>query len=327
MVLLLLPLLCSTLVRHLVLFRSPSRHTYGFVPDAGREMPMLELRQSLNNAHLQPRDDDPSMCWVSNVASESLAAAARRSILVHSAFSIVATSPSVSEAYSTAAKQVSLPMSCAEVIDLGDRQLRASERQAILSECAPLVATTSSDLAAHDADAMQWVLIREGRGGPVHIGFRLQAGPAGGAGAPGRTPRRSYRGWLGKYALKSRAHVNSVTMEPEIAFMVANMARVGPLAPAVLDPCCGSGGLLLCAAVLGASRLYGVDQRASAFAHASADFLHHDLAVPTFRQGDLLHALGTEEGRAAASTATSHLTGLAQAAPARLVDALSLPYS
>ena len=81
----------------------------------------------------------------------------------------------------------------------------------------------------------------------VHVGVRLQMGPAGGRGAPGRTPRRCYRGLLGTYALKSRAHTTPVTMEPELAFLMANLAKVGSpgrSSTAVLDPCCGSGGLL-----------------------------------------------------------------------------------
>ena len=56
---------------------------------------------------------------------------------------------------------------------------------------------------------------------------------------------------------------------------MANLAKVGSpgrSSTAVLDPCCGSGGPLPCAAALGASELVGVDSDESAFAHAAREF-------------------------------------------------------
>jgi hypothetical protein len=51
-------------------------------------------------------------------------------------------------------------------------------------------------------------------------------------------------------------------MEPEIAILMANLGRVTP-SSTVLDPTCGSCGLLIGAAALGATRLVGVDSNAS----------------------------------------------------------------
>jgi tRNA G10 N-methylase Trm11 len=51
-------------------------------------------------------------------------------------------------------------------------------------------------------------------------------------------------------------------MEPEIGFLMANMALAGVSgggAKRVLDPCCGSGRLLLYAAALGSTEVIGVD--------------------------------------------------------------------
>jgi tRNA G10 N-methylase Trm11 len=76
-------------------------------------------------------------------------------------------------------------------------------------------------------------------------------------------------------------------MEPEIAFVMASLARISH-GSKVLDPCCGSAGLLLCAAARGASHLVGVDQNGTAFVGAYADFEKHGLPDPTLVEGDVL---------------------------------------
>ena len=56
----------------------------------------------------------------------------------------------------------------------------------------------------------------------------------------------------------------------------------------VLDPTCGSCGLLLAAAALGASTLVGVDCDADAFPGSAAEFERHCLPVPRLTSGDVL---------------------------------------
>jgi SAM-dependent methyltransferase len=116
---------------------------------------------------------------------------------------------------------------------------------------------------------------------------RLGTGLAGGAGVPGTRPRRRFAGVLGKFALKDRRFLMATTMEPELAFLMASLARVGPGAR-VLDPCCGSGGLLLSAAALGAASLVGLDTDPAALAGAGSNFEFYGLGQPELLLSDLL---------------------------------------
>lgn len=286
--------------RHLLLFRSRSRHTYGFLPEAQFDLPHLELQSLLAEHSLTlQKSRDANLYWAEGVEKNQLVAAVAKSILTHSLFSIVASAPTPAAACTAAATQINgLALSDMEVIDLENPMIRTTDRTRLLAECqqAVSVGSRSSDSCCDHLDEhQQWVMIREHDGihATVHVGVRLQMGPAGGRGAPGRTPRRCYRGLLGTYALKSRAHTTPVTMEPELAFLMANLAKVGSpgrSSTAVLDPCCGSGGLLLCAAALGASELVGVDSDESAFAYAASEFAAHGLPAPKFRRGDVLAA-------------------------------------
>jgi hypothetical protein len=69
----------------------------------------------------------------------------------------------------------------------------------------------------------------------LFLGHRTSIGPAGTRGAPGRTTRRTHRGSLKEYALKNRgtsdaaadARLASTAMEPEIGFLMANLALAG----------------------------------------------------------------------------------------------------
>ena len=79
--------------------------------------------------------------------------------------------------------------------------------------------------------AADWVILREASGA-AHLGWRIATGPAGGTGAPGQAiGRRSYRGLLGCFALKDRLHLTPTAMEPELAFLMANLALGGSGAP------------------------------------------------------------------------------------------------
>ncbi|KAL7462512.1 hypothetical protein ACHAXS_002921 [Conticribra weissflogii] len=72
-------------------------------------------------------------------------------------------------------------------------------------------------------------------------------------------------------------------MEPEIGFLMANLALAEGR---VLDPCCGSGSLLLYAAALGATHLVGVDADASVWSNAAFDRFR--FGPPKFYCGDVL---------------------------------------
>lgn len=103
---------------------------------------------------------------------------------------------------------------------------------------------------------------------------RLARGPAtdpNGSTATSRT-RRPRAGLLKRLALHTRTARVPTTMEPELALLMANLARAGRLGQSlcsglaanstmmsVLDPCCGAAGLLVPAAHLGAVHTIGWD--------------------------------------------------------------------
>mmetsp|Transcript_109204 Transcript_109204/g.307971 ORF Transcript_109204/g.307971 Transcript_109204/m.307971 type:complete len:518 (-) Transcript_109204:76-1629(-) len=69
--------------------------------------------------------------------------------------------------------------------------------------------------------------------------------------------------WMSPYMLQRRRYISQTTTRPEVAFLIANLAHVSR-GYAVLDPVCGSGGLLLVAAACGATGLWGVDANLAA---------------------------------------------------------------
>ncbi|KAL3775804.1 hypothetical protein ACHAW5_002300 [Stephanodiscus triporus] len=135
----------------------------------------------------------------------------------------------------------------------------------------------------------------------IYLGCRTSIGPAGTRGAPSQTLRRTHRGLLKEYALKSRrttnpdtVHLTSTAMEPEIGFLMANLALVGVNRECsrVLDPCCGSGRLLLYAAASGATGLVGVDSDPNVWEAAEWDH-RSELAAATFFVGDVRYPSST----------------------------------
>jgi len=102
-------------------------------------------------------------------------------------------------------------------------------------------------------------------------------------------------------------------MEPEIGFLMANLALARSYNNSsirVLDPCCGSGSLLLYSAALGATDLVGVDSDSSVWSGAFENFarfraisgirsrggelLSPSLPTPKFYCGDVLDPSSTE---------------------------------
>ena len=187
-----------------------------------------------------------------------------------------------------ARRDVPLPVDtdAIDIVDLAQPNLRRDTRDDLRAQLHKNNGNHRAAIIDSDGNK-KWVLLRE-RGGRFHLGWRVATGPAAGPGAPGlASGRRCYSGWLGRYALKARAHAAPTAMEPELAFLMANWARITP-SSRVLDPTCGSCGLLMSAAALGATHLVGVDQNASAFENAPDDFERLALPPPTLFHGDVL---------------------------------------
>ena len=305
--------------RHLVVFRGRSRHTYGFEP-AAFDLPHVELSSLVKSArvkltaagdaqissaastHAELPVGDAQLSWIEGLTEAELSAAAGRAILVHGAFAVVSSAASVEAARAALGSGFELPdAGDFDVVDLGQPNLRREARSDLQARLRPSEsARAETAAAATPSKQRSWVLLRE-RGGTVHLGWRVATGPAANRGAPGlRTGRRSYSGWLGRYALKTRESASPTAMEPEIAFLMANWAAVSA-ASRVLDPTCGSCGLLLSAAALGASALVGVDRNATSFAAVAQEFAHRSLPVPRLLHGDVLAPERTPELCAEAS--------------------------
>jgi hypothetical protein len=276
MVHLMTPSVTAAPLRHLVVWRGRSRHTYGF--EGQFDLPQLELEALLSvDADCRPLpmlspvlpagpDQDSAMCWVdveTPQAQSALTAAASRAVLTHAVFVVAAAAASVAAAAAAArAAGCNLPdAEAVEVLDLDEPNLRAHAREAALAELcrglgSPETPAASHWLASGGGAATQhlttWVLLRMS-GPPRHmLGWRVASGAAAGrGGALGRAVRRPAGGWLSRYALKRRRHNAATAIEPELGFLLANVARVAAGSD-VLDPCCGGGGLLVCAAALGA---------------------------------------------------------------------------
>jgi tRNA G10 N-methylase Trm11 len=184
-----------------------------------------------------------------------------------------------------------------------------------------LYSVHSSPPSTHDVQYQSPVLIHRGFLAPtrgqdevnlshhhcIYFGRRTAIGLAGTSGAPSQTLRRPQRGILKEYALKNRQFTNldnalktSTAMEPEIGFLMANLAWAGSretsAGSSILDPCCGSGRLLLYAGALGATRLTGIDCDSCVWKDSVHEFRNHrtvgssrssPIPVPVFYPGDV----------------------------------------
>jgi tRNA G10 N-methylase Trm11 len=274
-------------LRQMVIIRSQSRHTYGFEPF---DLPLLELKALTTNEPLvifEPVDESGRLLWVDGVDRDVLATAASQAILTHAVFEILDTSvPSLAEV-ATIAAEIGCEMNeHTQVVDMTNPNMSRTQRLEMLVKAGVSIHPSNS---SHPKSAMYPSVLLRREDGHIHIGWRTATGPAavGNLGAPGTTKRRNYNGVLGKFALKNRLHLTQTAMEPEIAFIMASLARISH-GSKVLDPCCGSAGLLLCAAAKGASHLVGVDRNGMAFVGAHADFEKHGLPSPTLVEGDVL---------------------------------------
>lgn len=282
--------------RFLALLQPRSRHTHGFEPLASYDLPQLELELLLPaEAAIVPAHPSGALCWVDGADRETVRKAASRAILTHSTYSILAHAPSLREAL---AHEPNLDVAGLCVLDMQRPSLSRDEAAAIRAEVSATLASlahmaqSQGDAVTPSPEAASTTLLISPEG-HVFVGRPLAQGLAGGPGLPGFRPRRRFAGVLGTYALKERPFRVATTMEVELAFLLASAASVRPGA-AVLDPCCGSGGLLLCAAALGASRLVGRDVDSAAFAGAASNFASYGFAQPDFAVADILRDCGAD---------------------------------
>lgn len=97
------------------------------------------------------------------------------------------------------------------------------------------------------------------------------------------------------YSLKTRRYIGPTSMDAELAFVMANMARVRP-GDLVNDPFCGTGGVLVACAALGAICI-GSDINILALrgkgkhTNITSNFKQYDLTPPIgLMRADVLHA-------------------------------------
>ncbi len=350
--------------RLLVMFRPPSRHTYGFREGDTYDLPLLELqtliqdrvrkddihvnfipvnerrrrssakddlqvkstqhqtqsRNQMKKKRLKKNQNEAgiqSLYWLEcsdNLIDDSeISTAASRAILTHAIFRIEYSASFSNDDWIATAKNGSQVHSCLNGVDV----ISMSNPNMSREECSNLLQTISMLIENHNDTILYQLRVDEGgvliyhyeRSSDIithhiHIGRRIVIGPAGTSSAPSQTLRRTHRGILKEYSLKNRfggvsalARTSiSTAMEPEIGFLMASLAGCDA-GKRVLDPCCGSGSLLLYAAALGATHLTGVDSFNGVWKGAEDEFNRHssvigesksELAIPTFFHGDIM---------------------------------------
>jgi len=333
--------------QQLVVFRPPSRHTYGFVQDSATyDLPQLELGSLINHVsasakfdfvpsnksrHINPHSSVDasskksrshlqnvsrqvqSLYWIKgDLSPEVLSEATSRAILTHATFSIAASYHFTEEEWESAAVESScqsLIDAKVDLIDITNPNMSCQESTFLLRRLSFLFSTKKLFQKNHSFTSILHHTFQSGDTVHhcIHVGQRIAIGPAGNRGAPGQTLRRTNRGILKQYALNKRvassnspdyARSNiSTAMEPEIGFLMANLALTGRRISSarVLDPCCGSGSLLLYAAAMGATELVGIDSDPSVWARADEEFEKHHLPCPVFVEGDVFNQTATKE--------------------------------
>ncbi|CAM9394937.1 unnamed protein product, partial [Hapterophycus canaliculatus] len=294
----------STRSLRLVAFRGRSRHTRGFQPSETFALAAQELIASAcqgagsrqHDVRLWPTEGSDVFCWVqSSLGNEELAGAASRCVLLHGLFEVWGhgrnreeavedastsrrfTSPGLSASWSLGVTSYGRSsLSKAEegllvggVVEeylsssLGRRieSLDSDIRMRIIEDTCPPTARNLPRDVQRSAGA---ATTREKR---FYICRELQTGAAvgkGGTTIATACGRRPIRGVLGVLALKRRLCRGPTAIEPEVALVMANFAKVRP-GSLVLDPFCGSCSLLLPAANMGA-KTWGSDVRGPATA-------------------------------------------------------------
>ncbi len=199
-------------MRHLVLFRSPSRHTAGF--DGAHELFCVELQQRTlpGLLRLHRATASHSAWWAEGVAPETLERAAAGAVGVQGLYEVQHAESRIEDLC------VPDPVTALELIDLSRPNLTNLERDAMRARLQILVpppeprVPAPSPPPATAAVARRTVIVAPDL---VALGRRLLCGPAGGAGAPGLAPRRPASGILRTFALRSRPCRTATATEPE----------------------------------------------------------------------------------------------------------------
>lgn len=268
----------------LVCFRSTSRNTFGF-QESFAALRYDELKAHAPGVRLLSADKASDLLWwAKDVDLEVLTAAARRSVLVHGVYRILARAPTAKGFRGLSVRG----LSAADVLHLGNPNLRSSEARDLV-ETIRDGGCSSSEVQDVAAPGLRVIV---GFDGVLYLGSVEARGMVAGPRGPGSTARRPRTSLLRRYALRSRPFRSETAMEPELGFLMASLARVGP-GTAVLDPFCGSAGILLCCAALGARRVVGMDKDAAVLPGALLNFGHYGLPPPEIVHGDILNDAGS----------------------------------
>ena len=190
--------------RSLLVFRTRSRHTLDFKPAAIFDLPLLEFAALEPAATLTPASEDAQCTWVDGISEAALMRSAAACILVQAAYRVIGFGTSVEAAAVAAAREEEAAQGRLRVVDLARPDLLRNEAARLRARAAPLLAQQAGGGGGGSGGGGgggELTLLQCAAGRAAFVCIRLCDGPAGGAGAPSRTPRRPYSGWLGRCML------------------------------------------------------------------------------------------------------------------------------
>jgi len=190
--------------RSLLVFRTRSRHTLDFKPAAIFDLPLLEFAALEPAATLTPASEDAQCTWVDGISEAALMRSAAACILVQAAYRVIGFGTSVEAAAVAAAREEEAAQGRLRVVDLARPDLLRNEAARLRARAAPLLAQQAGGGGGGSGGGGgggELTLLQCAAGRAAFVCVRLCDGPAGGAGAPSRTPRRPYSGWLGRCML------------------------------------------------------------------------------------------------------------------------------
>ncbi|CAM9529523.1 unnamed protein product [Chrysoparadoxa australica] len=254
---------CSALDT-LVVFRARSRNTYGFGTEEGFTLPSLSLKscKDLREHEVEFNAAPGGECFLKlSCDAEHAKAAVSRSILCFGLYEVCGEG----RTFSAALKSCSIPPHWiepfgswrGEVTRCG--QSNSLDQHAFRGKLATFVGKLEAGDSKRCLDSAPQKIVSLLGDDYFYIGRQVAMGPAAGrSGCYSSSQRRPRAGYLGLHALNKRPYTTKTALEPEIAFIMCNIADVG-VTDAVLDPCCGSGSVLLAARQLGAECVFGAD--------------------------------------------------------------------